>query len=546
MRDGQELVADVYLPDAPPPFPVILIRTPYNRKAARSQRKAGLYCSHGFAVVIQEVRGTGESPQHDSFYPWLREGDDGHDTLLWLAAQSFCNGNVGTLGGSYLATAQWLAAPGAPPCLKCMVPYVGPHSFLDGYYHGGAHYLLITLSYGLFMAGAVDFSQGYEQGWKQMHRRYWQLPLSDADLHEGRHNPFFQDMILKPFGDEHWRMTDGLRDPGAVRVPVLELCGWFDAYTAPAFRALNLLRSAGGSADTRTHSRILVGGWGHDRSGSRFGAVEFGPNVCFDLYAYEITWFKHWLMGIPAPLIAEPPVRVFTMGANTWQDFRAWPPEHAERTPYFLHSGGAAGSSSGDGTLSAAAPREEPHDRYRYDPLDPVVTIGGNHSADFAVYPAGPLSQQSVEERTDVLVYTSEPLRRAVETAGPVELQLFAASSAPDTDFTAKLVDVQPDGTPLNITEGIIRARYRESLTEPRPLEPHKVCEYTIGLIDTSHVFLEGHRIRLEVSSSNFPRFSRNLNTGADNHASAQTAIACQLVFHDDAHPSALWVYRLP
>jgi len=543
MRDGVHLATDVYLPDGAGPFPTILIRTPYNRTGARMQRKGGFYSSHGFAVVIQDVRGTGASPGKEAFYPWMAERDDGQDTLRWVARQGFCNGKVGTHGGSYLATNQWLAAPDAPECLKCMVAYVGPHSLYHGFYWGGAHYLAITLTYSLVMAGAVDFSGGLEEGWKEMHKRFWHLPLSDADLVEGKHNPMFQDMILRSTYGDYWRMFDSLAEPSRIKVPVLQLCGWFDAYPMQSIRAWEIMRRKAGSKEARSGSKILVGAWSHDRAGSRCRDLDFGPNVCIDLYDYEIRWFKYWLMGIDNGIAAESPLRLFTMGADRWQDFSDWPPPGSEERRLYLHSGGKASSLDGDGLLSWEKPRDESPDKYLYDPMNPVPTVGGNHSCDYARIPAGPMDQREVEKRQDVLVYSSEVLEEPVEIAGPVRVELHAASTARDTDFTAKLVDVQPDGRAINLSEGIVRARGRDSIYERKPIEPGKVYEYTIHLVDLSHVFLHGHRIRLEISSSNFPKYSRNLNTGADSHTTKEVAVAEQTIFHDTRRPSALVVW---
>ena len=544
LADGARLATDVYLPEGDGPFPTILIRTPYGRCTPRMHRKAGIYTSAGFATVIQDVRGTGDSPDSEPFYPWKAEGDDGREVLTWVAEQDFCDGNVGTHGGSYLATTQWLAAPGAPECLKCMVPYVGPHSFREGYYTSGAHHLCITLSYALYMSGAVTEETG---GWPEMHKRFWHLPLCDADLVDGQHSPFFQDMILKPAGDEHWMRFDSLDAPSRVKVPVLQLCGWYDFYSTPSLRAWEKLRKSGGTREAREGSKVLVGAWAHDRTGTRCKGLDFGPNVAYDLYWHEVRWFQHWLTGKDTGIASEPPLRLFTMGLNTWQDFADWPVPDATQRPLYLHSRGRANTRHGDGVLSWEKPGDEPRDRFRYDPLDPVPTVGGNHSCDYASIPAGPMDQSAVEERDDVLVYTTDILDEPVELAGPLVTRLYAASSAPDTDFTAKLVDVQPDGTPINVSEGIIRASCRESPLHPSPISAGEVYEYDIPMVDLSHAFMPGHRIRLEVSSSNFPKYARNLNTGQDSHTTADTSVAEQTVFHDAPRPSALllWVRTL-
>jgi len=542
MRDGAKLATDVYTPDGQGPFPTILIRTPYNRTSARCQRKPGIYTAAGFAVALQDVRNTGGSLTGQPFYPYRAEHNDGHDTIRWLEKQPFCNGRIGTHGGSYLAHAQWLVAPDAPASLQCMVAYVGPQNFHQGYFTGGALHLCITLGYGLVMAGAVTAATG---GWPGMHKRFWHLPLCDADLVDGKHNPWFRDILLTPTADPFWKQFDAVAEPAKIKAPVLQMNGWFDFYPMPSLRTFELLRHQGGSAAVRQGSKYLAGAWSHDRnSTSRCGDLDFGTNVLLDLYTYELRWFQYWLMDRPTGIDAEPPLRLFTMGANTWQDFTAWPAPDAELRPLYLHSRGRANTLAGDGALSWEKPGSEPADTYRYDPLDPVPMIGGNHSCDYQQMPAGPLDQTAVEQRADVLVYSTPRLQAPVEIAGPIQVCLYATSSAPDTDFTAKLVDVQPDGRPINLSEGIIRASCRESVANPSLIQPGKTYRYTIELVDLSHVFLAGHAIRLEISSSNFPKYARNLNTGQNNYTTTATQVAEQQVCHSGGCASALllWV----
>ena len=255
-----------------------------------------------------------------------------------------------------------------------------------------------------------------------------------------------------------------------------------------------------------------------------------------------MRWFDHWLKGIDTGIADEPPVKLFVMGENAWRDENEWPLARTRYTPYYFHSRGQANSAAGDGSLSAAAPGEEPPDRFVYDPDNPVPTRGGNT----LIIPVGVQDQREVESRQDVLVYTGEPLSEPLEVTGPVTVTLFAATSAPDTDFTAKLVDVRPDGYARNLADGIIRGRYRASRTRPTLLQPDTVSEFTIDLWATSHVFLPGHRIRVEISSSNFPRFDRNLNTGDDQATSSRFQTASQSVFHDPRYPSHIVLPVIP
>ncbi len=549
MRDGMELATDIYLPEGDGPFPTIVIRTPYNRCSARAQKKPGVYTASGFAVVIQDVRGTGASATEAPFYPWLHELEDGPDTLRWVEKQPFCNGRIGTHGGSYLCVDQWLAAPDAPESLQCMVTYAGPTGLAGsgwhgGAWHGGAPLTGLYLMYALLMQGAIDWSVG----WEAAHRKLWHLPLSDADLVDGKHNRFFQDLLRTPPMDAHWQRFNVLAAPAKIRVPVLQLDGWFDMYPADCLRGWEALRRGAGTLSAREHAKVLIGAWAHDRDGlSRCRDLDFGPNNNYDLYCHEVRWFRRWLMDEPNGADTDPALRLFTMGINTWQDFADWPAPDAEPRLLYLHSDGSANTRDGDGALGWDRPGEgEPADRFRYDPSDPVPTTGGNHSMDYSDIPAGPMDQREVETRADVLVYTSEALAAAVEIAGPVSMRLHAASSAPDTDFTAKLVDVYPDGRALCMSEGILRASCRELTATPSLIQPGATYEYVIPMVDLSHVFLPGHRIRVEVSSSNFPKYPRNLNTGRDNLTTAETAVAEQTIFHDPERPSALelWVRR--
>jgi len=428
-----------------------------------------------------------------------------------------------------------------------MVTYAGPPCLSTGSWHGGAWHGGAPLTglfqmYALLMQGAIDWSLG----WEAAHKKLWHLPLCDGDLVDGKHNQFFQDLLRRPPMDAHWQRFNVLANPEKIRVPVLQLDGWFDMYAADCLRGWEILRREAGTPSAREHAKVLIGAWSHDRESlPRCRDLDFGPNNVYDLYYHEVRWFRRWLMDEDNGADTDPALRVFTMGINTWQDFAEWPAPDAEQRPLFLHSRGNANTRSGDGVLDWEKPGEgEAADRFRYDPHNPVPTTGGNHSMDYSDIPAGPTDQSALEDRPDVLVYTSEVLTQALELAGPVNMRLHAASSATDTDFTAKLVDVHPDGRAICMSDGILRASCRELQNSPSPIEPGKTYEYTIPMVDLSHVFLPGHRIRLEISSSNFPKYPRNLNTGQDNLTTAETAVAEQTIFHDAEHPSALelWV----
>ena len=543
-RDGISLITDVYLPEGAGSFPVILIRTPYDRTGVRMQRKGYIYGLQGFVVVIQDVRDTGASLSGNKFYPWEKDTEDGLDTIKWLEKQDFCNGNIATHGGSYLGINQWLLAAQAPESLKCMCMFGSPYSLFHGFNDGGVPYLSLTLLYALYMSGVAE----KEGGSSNCHERLWHLPVCDADLYEREHDAWFQDTLQNPTYNDYWKKYDALINPENIKVPILNMDGWYDAYPKQTLQAWNCLRENGGSVNSRTKSKVLLGAWGHDRSpGSWFKDVDFGANNCIDLYAYELRWFKYWLKGEDTRIIDEPPLRLFTSGENTWEDFSTWPPNDTVQKKLYIHSNGKANTVSGDGMLSWTIPESEPSDTFTYDPIQPVPTTGGNHSCAFAGIEEGPTDQREVERREDVLVYSSETLKSCVRITGPVILKLYASSTACDTDFTAKLVDVYTDGRAINLSEGIVRARFRESIYEESLIEPEKVYEYEIRMVDISHVFKAGHKLRLEISSSNFPKYARNLNTGKDNNTSADYEKANQCVFHNSKAPSALimWVRDL-
>jgi putative CocE/NonD family hydrolase len=328
-----------------------------------------------------------------------------------------------------------------------------------------------------------------------------------------------------------------------MRIHALNLGNWYDIFSLATAENFRRMREEGPTEEIRKGQRLILGAGAHGAPARKLGERDFGENATIDLGTLERRWFDRWLKGVPNGAEADPPVKIFVMGANRWRDEDEWPPARARYVDWYLHSGGGANTLSGDGALGTAAPGDEKPDTFRYEPADPVPTTGG---ANLLLIPSGPFDQRKVEERRDILVYTSEPLKERLEVTGPIRLKLFAATSAADTDFTAKLVDVGPDGKAWNLADGIIRARWRESDTTPKPVEPGKVEEYLIDLWVTSNLFLEGHRIRLEVSSSNFPRFDRNPNTGKPFTVDGGFVVAEQTVHHSARHPSHLILPVVP
>jgi putative CocE/NonD family hydrolase len=561
-RDGVTLYADVYRPDASGRFPVLVVRTPYDKSQDMALTEKDYFPSHGYVVVVQDTRGRFRSA--GEFYPFIYEAQDGYDTVEWAAGLPWSDGNVGTVGQSYLGLVQYLAAPQRPPHLKTMSPVSGPVTYFeDCVYRRGVFELGWMLAYFTFMARNTLARKGlYEQqrAILDSYLSHPNLPISPFKKEVYRHlplrdwgerlkdgAPYFADFLQHSTYGPYWQATDLRRQLHDVNVPMFHVGSWYDAFQYDTLTLFTGLRERALTPEARRSQKLLMGPWGHllpyaMPTSQGTGDIDFGPEAVIELHALQLRWFDHFLKGVNNGVLDEAPVRLFVMGDNRWRDENEWPLVRTQYTKGYLHSGGKANSLRGDGRLLLAAPGEEPPDRYTYDPQDPVPTRGGT-TLGLAL---GVFDQTKIEERDDVLVYTSDVLPADLEITGPIALKLFAASSAPDTDFTAKLVDVRPDGYAQNIAEGVIRARFRESLTSPTLITPEKVYEYTIDLWATSQVFKAGHRLRLEVSSSNFPRYDRNPNSGHDFAADAELQTAQQTIFHDNRYPSHLIMPVIP
>ena len=553
MRDGVRLSTDVYLPDAEGPFPAILIRTPYNNNAEGVVQDCLYFASRGYAVVSQDVRGRWDS--EGEWYPFVHEAQDGYDTQEWIGAQPWCDGNVGTAGGSYVAMVQWQAAPLRSKYLKAMAPQVGYSNFYHNWvYTGGAFQLAFNLRWGAIQMHTRTNQVQYLWMPESNHLTtlHWHLPLITMDEEAGRRSQLWKDWIENPSYGDYWRGLRPVEDHYAdVSVPAYGFGGWFDVFlqsTLNNFMGVN----EQGRPPGKGNQRITIGPWIHNcgnRGANRVtGEVDFGEEVKVDLRREHVRWFDYWLKGIRNGITDEPPVNVFVMGRNQWRRAADWPIPGTQYTPYYLRGGGNANSSFGDGGLSADAPTDEPTDSYEYDPQHPVMTIGGSTCCSEDVTPVsmGPRDQQQAEWRPDVLVYTTDVLEEDVEVTGPVSVVLYASSSAPDTDFTAKLVDVHPGGKAINVAQGIIRARYRDSWEAPELMTPGEVYKFTIDLWSTSNCFVAGHRIGVEISSSNFPQFDRNPNTGHEFGKDDETQIATQTIYHDGERPSHVLLPIIP
>ena len=538
LRDGPALSADVYLPIAQGPFPTIVQWTPYESTRDRFVAWGAFYAEHGYAAVVVDVRGRYESD--GAFTAYTRDGDDAFDTVEWVAAREWCNGRVGTWGRSYGAIVQWQLAPHAHPAVRCMAPHVIMDDyFADCHYVGGAFQLALSLGAALIWSTSVGAVTGESAGSLMLNDRVLRhVPLVDIDVEAiGREVGCWREWLSRPVHDDYWESIRHRSD--AMTVPVFQQCGWFDAYAGATMRTFEALAG-------RVPQRVLMGPWSHEEEFTRVvGGHDFGPEASRVIRDDDLRWYDQWLKELDTGILDEPPISLFVMGANRWRHESEWPLPGTELTPLYLRSGGRANSLAGDGSLSRDAPGEgEPADTYNYDPANPVPTLGGNNSIltmlQNAVHPVspGPADQRPLERRDDVLCYSSAPLEAELEVTGPVEAVLYAASSALDTDFVVRLSDVQPDGRALFLCEGILRARYRNGLDRTELLEPGEVAEYRIRMYPTSNLFRRGHRLRIDVTSSSFPRFSRNLNTGEDVSTGTRMEIAHQTVLHTSTYPS--------
>jgi hypothetical protein len=509
----------------------------------------------GYTVVAQDVRGRYAS--EGTFDPHRQETADGVDAFAWAASQPWSNGLVGSFGGSYLGSTQWLPAREGPPALRAMAPSV---TFSDSYegcaYQGGAK-VLHDLRWVVADIIPAELQRREARGEKILETdtplnvdgALSEIPLATHPLIR-EYARYYLDGLAHAGADDFWRVTSPQEGYEGITAPALNISGWYDIFLWGTLQNYMGMKQRGGSKIARENQRLILGPWTHINLSGGFPEREFGPSgsaAAIDLPGIHLRWFDHWLKEVDNSITEEPPVMIFVMGVDEWRQEPDWPLPNTQYQPYYLHSGGAANTLNGDGVLSEAAPAEEPRDVYLFNPLRPVPTVGGQVLLPGANV-MGPRDQREVELRDDVLVYSTPPLDKAVEVIGPIELRLFASSSAPDTDFTGKLIDVFPDGRAMILTEGILRARYRNSLSEPELMTPDTVYELQLNLWATANVFLPGHRIRLEVSSSNFPRFDRNSNTGGviARETADQYQPAINRIFHDAGHPSALILPIIP
>ena len=560
MRDGTTLMSNVYRPAAEGEYPVLLARTPYGKDLpfnaayldpVRAARR-------GYIVAVQDVRGRYAS--EGNFTPFVREYEDGYDAVEWAARLPGSSGTVGMAGLSYLGKAQWHAAVMRPPSLRSMAPGQTWGNNLNGTSMRGGARELGLMQY--WAQGALALGILFRKYRGEPERITAKLPelvgSINALLAGGGYDafpiarlpdpdeltPFVRGGFARDADDEIWAHInlDGGYD--RVEAPTFHIGGWYDCFIGETLRQYEAMKERAQGTGMRP-PRLLVGPWTHGGFDNTVGDLNFGigssgmfVNYRGDLTDAQLRWFDATLKDDGEALEQTPPVQVFVMGENRWRGYEEWPVPGSREERWHLHA---------NGILSREEPESSPPDEYDYDPKDPVPSIGGAILMP-DVYGAGPRDQRAIEERQDVLVYTSEELLEDYTALGPVYVTLYAASSAPDTDFVARLVDVYPDGRAMVVTDGIIRASARESYpapgiikpTQPTFIEPGEVYEYVLDLWATGLTFLEGHRIRVEVTSSSFPRWDRNLNTGEDTKDSSRSVVAHQRIFHDPKSPSSV------
>jgi putative CocE/NonD family hydrolase len=549
MRDGITLRADICRPKADGKFPVLLTRTPYEKSGAID------FClkaaARGYVVVAQDVRGRYASG--GDWYPFKYESEDGYDTVEWAAALPYSNGKVGMFGGSYVGATQYLAAIAKPPHLAGICPDVTASNYHDGWtYQGGAFEQWFNESWTTGLA-LDTISRQANSASDAVH---WTrtLPLQSYPVLETTTPPaaglarYFTDWLAHPNYDDYWKQWSIEDHYAQIQVPVFSLGAWYDIFLGGTLRNYIHLKKEAGTEEARNGQRLMiyVGGHAGGSNDEKVGGVDFGNKLPFNLEEEILRWYDSLLKGSANGLEAEKPVRIFVMGKNDWREEDDWPLARARSTRYYLRSTKPANGLAGGGTLSASAPDEEKPDQYVYDPDDAVPTIGGPLCCQALPTGIGPEDQRPAEARGDVLVFSSPAFAQNTEVTGPISLDLYVSSSAVDTDFTGKLVDVWPNGFAQNLTEGILRLRYRNSQEKPELGNPGEVYHISVDLWATSNVFLSRHKLRLEVSSSNFPRFDRNLNTGEDQARATHMVKATNVIYHDKLRPSALVLPIVP
>jgi hypothetical protein len=544
MRDGVILRANVFRPDDDKSYPVLVMRTPYGKRTGGVDR----YVKAGYIVVSQDARGRFDSDgQWESFLRFdTHDAEDGYDAVEWAAKLPGSNGKVGTFGASYNAFLQWRLAALRPPSLVAMAAFSIPARYTDlegpGTIRPGRrlHWWVTSMSPDMrHRAGrpGTNSKAAIRKLWDAGQSEKWLNFLPWLELPRDAcedETTAVREWLKNPHTDP-WKLHEDVKD---IAVPNLNLIGWSDHCNGNMMLDKAIMTEARTEV-ARSGSRTIIGPWAHAKR-RRYGNIDFGPAADLDTVGLEIRWFDYWLKGRKNGIAMTAPVRIFVMGENRWRDEPQWPLKRAEDHTLFITGGGGANTPAGDGKLVRQAPQKSGTDQYVYDPKNPVPSL---HGPPLYVIPT---DQRPLAKRIDVLVYQTEPLTERFEVTGNPTVELFAASSAPDTDFFVRLIDVAPDGMARDVSLGMVRARYRRGLDRPSLIEPDTVVRYTIRMNPTSNAFLPGHRIRLDITSSDFPNYDRNHNTAANQNADTELVAARQSVHHGTSHATRILLPRVP
>jgi len=542
LGDGTTLMSDHYYPAGEGPWPTLLMRQPYGRDIASTvvYPHPVWFARHGYYVVIQDVRGRGGS--EGEFYPFRNEGPDGAETIAWVRRQSASNGRVGMYGFSYQGATQLLAAAEQPEGLECIAPHMTATDLYHGwFYHHGALRLNSSLGWGIQMLREDarrlklrDASDKLEAAWANIRGQATHVPYAKHPAITDSALPsYVRDWFAHRDPGDYWRRQDISTRLDRIQIPALHISGWFDTYLTGSIDGYLALREQAGNEFARNNQFLIAGPWVHHPWGDRVGDANLGEAANLNTDALLLRWFDHWLKDSQG-FSGEPRIRYFALGANEWRNADEWPAESAHTL--YLHSNGKANARKGDGTLSGEAPsEEEPRDVFVYDPEVPVMAPAGPLAM------SGPHDQAALEMANNVLVYTSEPTVRDAEIFGQARVLLYAATSAPHTDFTAKMVRVTCSGRAEFVSIGIARSSW---LFRDAGYSADKVHAWEFTLEPVAFVLAEGERLRLEIASSAFPLYDRNPSTNvspedADNWNWSRST---QQVLHSSTHPSALYL----
>jgi uncharacterized protein len=543
MRDKVNLSADVWLPPkslGDGPWPVLLLRTIYDNQEARYIEWTRQFTARGYAVVMQDCRGRGDSD--GDWEPYVCELYDGYDTHEWIGEQSWCDGNIGTFGLSYPGFTQTLPATLRSKYLKAVAPIASQqdnygHHRVNGVIHHNVSFAFLNM---LGRSMQYESLKHFDQD-----SFFFALPLDTAMEEVSTTHPYYAGVVAHEQYDEWWS-SYSLRDKyDQVDIPSYFITGWFDSLSNENFKLFNGWSNNARSEDARKKTKLLVGPWSHQIApwgrvpmgdNGEYADRTFGKQALSDVIEMHMHWYDQQLKGIDTGIDDEAPIRLFVMGANEWHDEYEWPLARTEWSKYYLHSSGNAESNGGSLSLDAPT-EEEPTDKFTYDPENPVASLGSQYQTyDFC----GPHDRSELQKRDDILTFTTTPLEEDTEVTGPIRATIWASSDAVDTDFTAALTDVEPDGKAIALCEGIVRARFRNGTDNPKMMTPGEIYEFEIDMWNTSNMFKKGHSIRVEISSSNFPRYNRNLNTGNPIATDAEIRTANQTIYHGAANPSHL------